>query len=83
MPTNMRRHRHILQPPELRVFRQGFRVCDIEGAAANFVFFQGADEVGGVDDGAAGDVGDEGAFFRQDAEFGGAYQVVGVIAVRV
>lgn len=34
-----------------------------------------------MDDGAAGDVGDEGAFFRQDAEFGGAYQVVGVIAV--
>lgn len=55
--ADMRRDQHVGRRPQRIVFRQRFRVCDIQRGAANLLFLQRVDKRLLVDDGAARDVG--------------------------
>lgn len=80
----MRRNQDIWRRPQRVIRRQGFRIRDVEGGAADEVLFEGLDEGGLVDDLAAGDVGDVGSSrvgLVEECEFGGGEEVRCLLAV--
>lgn len=72
--ADMRSDYDVLGAPQGVAIGEGFRVRDVQRSTADEPLVEGLDQVPRVDDGPAGDVGDEGLPSREHLELGRGYE---------